>query len=565
MNSRSLKCGLLSSFTLDALPGLVNKCLEPAGIDGQWYVSPFNQYPQLILAEDSELVAFAPQIVFMAVAFEDLFQGLSPVWSQPRQRQGEAAGRINEFIALVRRLCERLSSSAIFVNSFLPVQPRALPILASKSVAGERRLALEANHALANLSDDCANLHVVHLEDALAGLSGVTVPDARYFYLAKMRLGRSAIGALAEAYSRRVCAYLGLRKKCIVLDLDNTLWGGILGEDGLENLRLSDDGPGKAFQDMQRLLLDYHETGTLLAICSKNDEPIAMAAIRDHPRMLLRLNHFAAMRINWDDKASNLVALAKELNLGLDSLVFLDDSPFECAEVRRLAPQVTVLQMPADPSDYPAFVAQLPYFDALSITEDDRRRGQMYVEDRQRKESGHKAGSLEDFLKSLDICVSIRRADRMLAPRLAQLSQRTNQFNLTTRRYTESDLFALLENQNWRLYGVLASDRIGDSGISGAAFVQVDAATATARLDTFLVSCRVLGRGIESAFLAGVCSDLQAGGIATLVADYVPSDKNGMARDFLPNHGFQFAEPVWRRPLDNGQGVCPAWIQLKLN
>jgi FkbH-like protein len=148
---------------------------------------------------------------------------------------------------------------------------------------------------------------------------------------------------------------------------------------------------------------------------------------------------------------------------------------------------------------------------------------------------------------------------------LAQLSQRTNQFNLTTRRYTETDLLALLENQNWRLYGVLASDRIGDSGISGAAFVQVDPVSQTARLDAFLVSCRVLGRGIESAFLTGVCSDLYASGLTALLAEYVPSEKNGMAKDFLPNHGFQFTEHGWRRRLDNGQASCPAWIHLQLS
>jgi FkbH-like protein len=380
-----------------------------------------------------------------------------------------------------------------------------------------------------------------------------------------MRLGRQALEALAEHYCRLLRAFVGLRKKCIVLDLDNTLWGGILGEDGSDHLQLSDDGPGKAFHDMQRILLDYYETGTLLAICSKNDELLALSAIREHPGMLLRPNHFAAMRINWQSKADNLRQIAAELNLGLDSFVFLDDSELERAEVRRLVPAVTTPELPADPSDYPAFVAQLPYFDALSTTEDDRHRSQMYVEDRERRTLAQTSDSLEDFLLGLNIQVVVRRSDRQLVPRLAQLSQRTNQFNLTTRRYTESDLMALLENQNWRLYGVLASDRIGDSGISGAAFVQVDPAAATARLDTFLVSCRVLGRGIESAFLAGVCSNLQASGLATLLAEYLPSEKNGVAREFLPNHGFQFTELGWRRPLDNGQTGCPAWIQLKLS
>jgi FkbH-like protein len=373
------------------------------------------------------------------------------------------------------------------------------------------------------------------------------------------------VEALAEYYSRLLSAFVGFRKKCIVLDLDNTLWGGTLGEDGVEHLQLSDDGPGKAFQDMQRILLDFHETGTLLAICSKNDELPAMAALREHPGMLLRPDHFASIRINWQNKAANLREIAAELNLDLNSFVFLDDSELEREEIRRLAPTVTIPDLPKDPSEYPSFLAQLSYFDALTTTEDDRRRGQMYIEDRARRTLAQTSNSLEDFLKGLQIQVVLRRGDRKSIVRLAQLSQRTNQFNLTTRRYTESDILALLEKKDWRLYGVLVSDRIGDSGVSGAASVEVDIATKTARLDTFLVSCRVLGRGIESAFLAGICSELKSAGIETLVADYIPTEKNRVAKDFLPKHGFQPVEGRWRFPLDRGQEVCPAWIRLVLN
>jgi FkbH-like protein len=564
-SAKSLSCALLSSFTLDPVAGLVSARLESLGLRCQWFISPFNQYPQLILADNSELAAANPQVVFLAVAIEDLLDQLPSLWANARQRKPEAERRIADFLSLLRKLAERLPSAMIFVHDFLPLAPQGLPILAGQSGMGLRQLALEANLSLEKLVCRFPNVRVVSLSEAFRALPHTALCDPRFYYVAKMRLGREALEALAEQYCRLLRAFAGLRKKCIVLDLDNTLWGGILGEDGPDDLQLSDDGPGKAFQDMQRVLLSCYETGILLAVCSKNDESLATSVIREHPGMVLRPNHFAAMRINWQSKAINLREIAAELNLGLDSFVFLDDSELERAEVQRLVPSVTTPDLPADPSDYPAFVAQLPYFDALGTTEDDRRRGQMYVEDRERRTLARTSESLEDFLRGLNIQVVVRRSDRQLVPRLAQLSQRTNQFNLTTRRYTETDLLALLENQNWRLYGLLASDRIGDSGISGAAFVQVDSAAATARLDTFLVSCRVLGRGIESAFLAGICSDLQAGGLATLVAEYVPSEKNGMARDFLRNHDFQSIEPGWRRPLENGQAGCPPWIQLKLS
>jgi FkbH-like protein len=565
VNKRTLSCALLSSFTLDQVANLATSRLETIGVSCRWFVAPFNQYAQTILADDSELVAASPQAVFLAVAIEDLLENLPSPWTKATERRAEAEKRIADFLCLIGKLSSRLPSATIFVHDFLPLAPEANLILADHSGVSMRQLALQANCSLEKLVAGSRNLHIVSLNYAFRTLPHTALYDARFFYIGKMRLGRDAVNALAEHYSRLLSAFAGFRKKCIVLDLDNTLWGGVLGEDGLEHLQLSDDGPGKAFQDMQRILLDYHETGTLLAICSKNDESLAVTAIREHPAMLLRPNHFAAMRINWQSKAVNLREIAAELNLDLNSFVFLDDLELERAEIRHLTSAVTTPDLPKDPSDYPAFLAQLSHFDALGTTEDDRRRGQMYSEDRERRAQAQTAGSLEDFLKGLQLQVVVRRADRQSVVRLAQLSQRTNQFNLTTRRYTQSDLLALLENQNWRLYELRVSDRIGDSGVSGAAFVQVDLATESARLDTFLVSCRVLGRGIESAFLAGVCSDLYSAGIATLAADYIPSQKNGVAQNFLPKHCFQSANGSWRLASDKGQGVCPDWIRLILD
>lgn len=565
MTSKSLSCGLLSSFTLDQLPGVLRDRLESTGVNCRWFVGPFNQYPQLILTPDSELIATNPQVVFLAVAIEDLLSNLPSPWSQAEARQQEADRRIRDFMSLAKCLTERLPSARIFVHDFLPLAPQPHAILSVKSRLGLQHLALQANLALAKLASECPNLSVVHLEDVFASMPQNAVMDPRYFYLAKMRFGRNAMENLAVFYSRVIRALLGLRKKCIVLDLDNTLWGGIVGEDGIEKLILSDDGPGKAFQDFQRILLEYYETGTLLAICSKNDEALALSVLRDHPSMILRPQYFAAIRINWEDKAANLQAIAAELNLGVDSLVFLDDSEFERSQVRRMVPSITVPDLPPDWSDYPAFAASLPFFDALSTTEDDRRRGQMYAEDRQRRGLVQGAASLDEFLRDLAITVTVRRADQMLVPRVAQLTQRTNQFNLTTRRYTEGELASLLQQESWRVFGVQSRDRIGDTGVVGAALVQLDHSRTTARLDTFLLSCRILGRGIEAAFLAGICSDLRADGFATMEAEFIPTDRNGLAKEFLPKLGFNFGGGMWTRALDDGGPLCPKWINLQLS
>jgi len=564
MKAKSLPCALLSSFTLDQVSGMVNSRLERDGVNCQWFVAPFNQYPQLILSEPSELVAQAPKVAFLAVAIEDLLGSLPSPWAQPEPRQALAQERLADFFGLVRRMAERLPATTIFVHDFFPLAPMPNAVLASASNASLSALARAANNSLRALAGDCPNVRIVCLEEAFVSLPRASICDPRYYYLAKMRFGRTAMECLADFYARLLRAYLGLRKKCLVLDLDNTLWGGVIGELGPDKIVLSDDGPGKAFQDMQRHLLEYYETGTLLTVCSKNDEALALGAIRDHPAMILRPHHFAAMRINWQDKASNIRELAAELNLGIDSMVFLDDSEHERAEVRRLEPTVTVIDLPKDPSAYPAFVAQLPYFDALTTTEDDRRRGQMYVEDRQRRELGQQARSLEDFLTGLEIQVTVQRADAMLLPRLAQLTQRTNQFNLTTRRYTDNDLATLSQSPDWRLFGVSTRDRIGDAGIVGGALIHLDRAAAVARIDTLMLSCRILGRGIETAFLAGMLLGLEDTGVATIIAEYIPTDRNGVAKEFLPQHGFVAQEKYWTRSAVAGRELCPKWIHLKI-
>jgi FkbH-like protein len=563
VEKKTIKCALLSSFTLDALPAQVDRRIAESQAACEWWVCPYNQYHQQILDLGSDLFLFQPRIVFVAVAIEDMLTGLPSAWNAPAKRQEAALRRLEEIIGLIRQLSERLPEAVIWVHSFMPLAPSPNAILGAKSSTGIRRLCAEGNRALFQLSDELPNIHVLPLDDVFAQRPAANLTDARFYYLAKMRLGRDAVDDLAQACARRVLAFCGVRKKCIVLDLDNTLWGGILGEDGIENLQLADDGPGKAFYDMQSALLEFYETGTLLAICSKNDEAQALKAIAEHPGMILRPEHFAAMRINWEDKASNLHNLASELNIGMDTMVFLDDSPFERAEVRRLAPFVTVPDMPTDASRYPAFVSSLPYFDALTATDDDRRRGAMYTHERQRKEFKHKAESLEDFLRGLDIRVDVAPADTLELSRLAQLSQRTNQFNLTTRRYSESEVAAFHRNESWRLYYLRAQDRFGDSGISGAAFVELQLSENRARLDSFFVSCRVLGRGIESAFLAGVIQELAAEGVRELLAEYLPTEKNRVAKDFLAAQKFEkLADNLWRYDITGAQPLCPAWISL---
>jgi len=304
----------------------------------------------------------------------------------------------------------------------------------------------------------------------------------------------------------------------------------------------------------------------VLAVCSKNNQADAMEVIETHPEMLLRPSHFGALRINWTDKAENLRDIAAELNLGLDSLVFVDDNPVERERVRQALPQVRVLDMPADPMDYAAALRACPWFEQLSLSDEDRERGRYYTEERARRQILDEAGGLDGFLRSLEIEATMAPVDALSLARAAQLTQKTNQFNLTTRRYREEDVAAMMASDTWIVRTLKASDRLGDSGIVCVGLVELDGTTA--RIDTLLMSCRVIGRGMETAFLADLIAAARGAGALTLEGSYLPTAKNVLCADFYPNHGFERVSDdadggiVYRLDIAASPVVTPEWIKV---
>lgn len=537
-----MKIALLSSYTADLFPGEVDKRLKEYGLTAEWYVAPFNQYRQEILGPDAPSKRFGPSIVLLMLHDEEL---LSFTPEGLRDFLGQAS---NAYPA-----------STVLVNTCTTLRAHAMRLLEWNTPDSRRLRAARINMSLAGAAQALSNIFVLDHDRVLATHGADRMFDPRYFYLAKMQYSGFGMQRIAEQAAMAIAAVAGVRKKCLVLDLDNTLWGGVLGEDGVEHIRLSNDGEGRAFFDFQQQLLRLFQTGTILTICSKNDEDLALEAIERHPFMVLRKEHFAAWRINWVDKATNMRSIADELNLGLDSFVYLDDSPHERDFVRSAIPEITVPDLPADPSAYPGFAADLPYFETFTVTAEDAERGKSYVAERKRTEIHQSAASVDEFLSSLNIHVSVRPADEFTCPRIAQLTQKTNQFNLTTRRYTEGDIRSRAADRNWRVLFVTASDKIGDSGIVGAALVEIGGRVA--RLDTFLVSCRVLGRGIEQAFLAEVQQSSKDAGCEVLRAEYLPTKKNGMAKEFLPSNGFEREGDSFTISLTR-QIPFPSWIQV---
>ena len=323
-------------------------------------------------------------------------------------------------------------------------------------------------------------------------------------------------------------------KKCLILDLDNTLWGGIVGEDGIDGLKLSLSSPGNSFIAFQQAILDVYHKGVILAINSRNNENDALSVIRSHPNMILKENHFAAHRINWNDKAENIKELAQELNIGLDSMVFLDDDKTNRELVRALLPSVEVPELPTNPKEYTKFFNSLDYFDTTVITDEDKMRGNLYVTERLRKEVEKQFTSKEEFLKSLSLELSVYRDDGSCIPRLSQLTEKTNQFNTKKQPLTESQVESYIQSDVHSIYYGKLQDTFGDYGV--IIFALIEKSEKTWYIRSLLMSCRVFGRDVEDAFFMVVLQDATREGASSVIIDYEETEKNAPARAFIDTY-----------------------------
>jgi FkbH-like protein len=424
------------------------------------------------------------------------------------------------------------------------------------------------NARLREFARNSAHIVVVDVE-ALAEAAGAERwYDPRLWYLGRIRLSALAHGLLASEYASFIAARWGDVRKCIVLDLDNTLWGGIIGEDGMTGIQLGYEGIGFAFVDFQRELLNLQEKGILLAICSKNNSEDAYEVIRHHPAMVLREEHFVAAQINWNDKADNIREIARRVNIGVDSLVLIDDSPVERKRVREAVPEVAVPEWPQDPCDYKRALYRVAgeYFLKFDVTEDDRRRGEMYHAQTERERLAESAGNLEDFYRSLQMKLTIATVDYETLPRVSQLTQKTNQFNLTARRYTESELAAMSADIGCRVYCLKLEDRFGPNGIVSVLILRRQSAERW-HIDTFLLSCRVIGRTVEEAFLGYAVRDLQKLGATCITGEYIPTAKNGMVANLYDKLGFTRTDSdekrtKWALDLNQKSITAPEWFEI---
>ena len=392
----------------------------------------------------------------------------------------------------------------------------------------------EYNNALYAAEASHKNVKVIDITEFTRKYNASELFDWKFYFISQMGMNPKLNKDFKAWWDRKLNSIRLKRKKCLVLDLDNTLWGGVLGEDGIEGIKIGGDYPGKAFLYWQEALLELSKSGVILTVCSKNNEQDVLDAWEKNPFMILKKEHFAAYRINWTDKATNIKELGAELNIGLDSFVFVDDNPTERELIKQMLPMVEVPEFPVQPYELMQFFKQLveDYFKVYSVTDEDKKKTEQYKQNAARAQAQASFADFDSFLESLNIQITIESANEFNIQRIAQMTQKTNQFNLTTHRYTDADVCGFIEN-GWKIWCFSVADRFGDNGITGAIMI-----TPEGNIDTFLLSCRILGKGIEIAFVKSIISLLYSEGLETLTASYLPTAKNSQVKNFWEMAGF---------------------------
>ena len=562
-----VRIAMVASHTVDHLVPSIRVASLSRGLAAAVHVAPYGMYRQALLGGNPALDAFAPELIVLALDAND-----SPVQVALDAPEGEVdaavQARVEELRQLWRAARERFSARVV-QQTLVCADP---PVFGQYEglVPGAPAAVVERLNAAIRAAARSEGVLLLDLAWHGAGRDGIA--DARRWHQAKQLVSPSLAPWYGDMLARIAAAALGRSRKCLVLDLDNTLWGGVIGDDGVDGIRLGQGTPvGEAFSAFQRYAQALARRGIILAVCSKNDAAVAEAGFQ-HREMTLARGDIAAFVANWSDKASNLRDIARTLNIGLDSLVFVDDNPAERDIVRRELPEVAVPELPEDVADYAACVAAAGYFEAASFTADDASRGRSYALNAERAASLSQATDLEGYLRGLAMTLTAASVDGATLPRVTQLINKTNQFNLTTRRYTDAQVEHLAADPAGVALALRLSDKFGDNGLISVVIARPDAALEKNELliDTWLMSCRVLGRQVEQATLSVLVDAARRRGATALVGEYRTTARNSMVSQHYAQLGFDIrpapagADPqstFWRLDLETSS-IPPHFIQV---
>ncbi|MBC7543294.1 MAG: HAD-IIIC family phosphatase [Candidatus Sericytochromatia bacterium] len=550
-----VRIALLGTYTTAQMPALLRLYLAVAGINAECYEASFGQMAQELLVPSADLLAFRPDIVLLIPSYRE-----TQVWQSDRPGPADVAADLQLFRQLWAQ-ARTLGMTPIQLNIDLPADT-PMGNLCGVSPLGVTRWLRELN---LHLGDAAQGTVTVIDVDRLAARIGTSAwSDARFWYSAKQAVALPVLPQLCSLQAAIIRSLLGLTAKVLVLDLDNTLWGGVVGEDGVANLELNGSARGEAFVAFQTFCRKLKDRGVLLAVVSKNNPADALQPFQDHPEMVLRRDDFAAFQANWLPKSDNIRAIARDLDLGYDSFVFFDDNPAERAEVRAHLPDVHVIDVPEGPADYIAALARSGAFETAQVTAEDLRRAADYQARQQAVELQAASGSQADFLSALAMTASWGPCRDVDLPRISQLVQKTNQFNLTTQRHSEGELRAFMTSPSHDTLTVRLADRFADRGLIALLIAAYQDQALI--IETWLMSCRVLGRTVEAAMFHHVVAWAQARGAAVIVGTYRPTPKNALVAELYAQFGFQRqaslpdGTTVWHLPVTDGMALPATYL-----
>jgi len=547
---KKLRVAFLASSTINGFEETMRvKCFQK-GIDCITYVADYNQYNQEILNQDSGLYQFKPDITFLILDTRHILGEHFFSWySVPYDDRPKI---IDTKVSEIQNICNTFQKnfdSKLVITSLQIPNYSPYGINEESTLRSLKEVVYAINNELLQWKK-FGNIFIYDFNEFVRKFGEKNIFNYKQFFSGDIKISTEYIPKFINELMGYIYAVTGTTKKCIVLDLDNTLWGGIVGEDGFDNIKLGDNPVGRSFVEFQKRLLALNQRGIILAVNSKNNFNDAIEVIQKHPNMILREDNFACVKINWDDKSVNLQKISEELNIGLDSMIFFDDDPINQEYVRESLPEVLVVNLPKDSSQYSQIITEMKEFDVLKITEEDTKRGEMYLGQKKRKELEGKIGDFNEFLKQMDIVVNVKKADSYSIPRISQLTLKTNQFNLTTKRYQEEEIAKFSSLDNKIVECVQVSDKFGDNGITGTYIVEKKNDDEWI-IDTFLLSCRIMGRGVEEIMMNQIIEKAKLSGIKRLKGKFIPTSKNKPAENFYEKLGFKKENEFWVFNTDN--------------
>ncbi|MCB1701862.1 MAG: HAD-IIIC family phosphatase [Pseudomonadales bacterium] len=537
--SSRVKIANLSTYNNDSLDFYLNSHMFLDGLNLELYKPLYNQLRQELLAPGSGLYRFDPEIVFLDLQLEDLFPaataGFYGLNQDDRNVLLEQAQEL--FSDLVEAFVSHRTNprAKIVVREILP-SCFSTPQLVMGVENEARALAVALNNSFYKILKELDAGFVMLVEDQLLAQTRTSVFDEKMRFYAHSPFSQNAYCIIAEQLAYVTRTLVKGAKKCIVVDLDNTLWGGVLGEDGIEGISCGDSFPGNVHREFQSFLLELYSRGFLLAICSKNNQEDVLQALAEKSDLLLRERHFAAIKSNWNEKSLNIQEISSEINITPDHMVFIDDNILEIEKVKQLLPEVTCIHFPKNGANFRSRILATRALGKLSVSDTDRFRGDAYYTERKRRSERSAFTSVEDFIRSLEQVITVTRNNRQEVSRISQLTQRTNQFNMATVRLEESEVAQWMSDPACAVFSISVADKLGDSGLVGLAFVK-DLGERW-NIENFLMSCRILGREIETDFMTFLAHEAIRAGKTGLEAVFIASRKNEPFANFYADKGF---------------------------